>query len=208
MRDLPTLELECGLLLRGHRLIAGADEVGRGSWAGPLVAAAVILPCYGDGLLGRLHGVADSKQLTPEVREALLPAIIEAALAIGIGWVSHHVIDREGLGVANRRALLRAISNLSPAPEVVMFDHFAVPECPLPQLCVSKGDRTSLSIAAASIVAKVVRDRWMQRCEYRYPGYDFAAHKGYGTADHRHALERLGPSALHRRSFRLMRFCE
>lgn len=187
---------------QGLRLIAGADEVGRGSWAGPLVAAAVVLPLENPGHMAALRDVTDSKELTPDERQELFREIRNRALAIGLGWSSHHLIDRDGLGKANRRALLQAVLRLQPAADALLVDHFRLPECMLPQISVTKGDALSLSIAAASIVAKVVRDRWMQTCERRIPGYGFGAHKGYGTLRHRQALAALGPSRIHRVSFR------
>jgi ribonuclease HII len=199
----PSLELESAALRDGYRVLAGVDEVGRGSWAGPVVAAAVVLPLDDRDLFERLDGVRDSKQLTPERREELAVAIRDCALAIGVGHASHHVIDRIGIAAANRLALLRAVRHLPLVPDALLIDYFRLPDCDLPQYCVPKGDARSLSIAAASIVAKVLRDRWMTRCDRLFGDYSFAAHKGYGTARHREALERLGLSRLHRRSFSL-----
>jgi ribonuclease HII len=197
----PTLELEHGLLAQGCTTVAGVDEVGRGSWAGPLVAAAVVLPLSNARLLRRLAGARDSKKLAPETRLEIALIIAEVASAIGIGWATHHVVDSEGLTAANRSALLRAVARLSPQPDALVVDHFRLPECGLPQVCVPKADARSLSVACASIVAKVFRDRWMARCDSRFPGYDFSNHKGYGTPGHREALSTRGPSPLHRRSF-------
>jgi ribonuclease HII len=197
--------LERQLLRQGYSTIAGLDEVGRGSWAGPVVAAAVVLPLGNRRAIARLSEVRDSKQLTPEQRSSLAVTIADVALAIGIGSASHHVVDRDGLSFANRRALLRAAANLSMAPDALLIDFFTLPECELPQVCIPKGDSRSLSIAAASIIAKTVRDRWMVRREGRYPGYGFASHKGYGTRAHRAAVAELGLSELHRTSYRVMR---
>jgi ribonuclease HII len=198
----PTLELERLLRKRGHRLIAGVDEVGRGSWAGPLVAAAVILPPDCPSAIRALRGVRDSKQLTAAEREALFDVIFRRSLAVGIGWASHHFVDRAGISEANRRAMIRAVCALRITPQALVIDHLRLPDCPLPQLCISRGDSRSLSVAAASVVAKVFRDRWMTKCDTRFPGYRFAEHKGYGTHSHRAALTQHGPSPVHRRSFR------
>jgi ribonuclease HII len=169
--------------------------------AGPVLAACVILPVMSRARMRGLVGVEDSKTLSAPARERLFERILYAADAVGIGWASHHVIDRHGIAAANRRALLRATLNCRVKPDALLLDHFAVPESQLPQLPLTHGDSLSISIAAASIVAKVVRDRWMSRCDRRFPGYGFARHKGYGTAGHRDALARLGPCPLHRRTF-------
>jgi ribonuclease HII len=195
----PNLEYESGLQHQGLRHVAGVDEVGRGSWAGPIVAAAVILPARSDD--SRLDGVRDSKALTARRRAELFDGIIDAAMAVGIGWASHHVIDARGIAAANRGAMLRAIRNLPVQPDALLVDHVRLPSFPGPQIALPRGDATCLSIAAASIVAKVVRDRWMERWSSRFPPYGFAENKGYGTRAHVEALERHGPCPLHRRSF-------
>lgn len=197
----PTLVHERAALRDGHSVIAGVDEVGRGSWAGPVVAAAVILPLARRGLARTLETVHDSKQLSPQQRSAAFDAIVAGGALVSLGWASHHVIDRDGLAFANRRAMCRAIAGLSTVPDIVLLDHFGLPECALVQECITHGDAECLSIAAASIVAKVFRDNWMNRCDRRFPGYGFSQHKGYGTAGHRAALAELGISPLHRRSF-------
>lgn len=197
----PNLDLERRLKADGHHLIAGVDEVGRGSWAGPVVAAAVILPLDSLQLLRSLRDVRDSKQLTAIQRDQCFSAILEIAVSIGIGWASHHVVDRYGLAYANASALHRAVRSLPVRPQALLLDHFGLPDCPLPQLSVTKGDAQSLSIASASIVAKVIRDRWMARYELRCPGYGFERHKGYGTARHQDALRQMGPCSIHRLSF-------
>src|SRR5947209_8612144 len=199
-----TLELEKELERSGHNVIAGLDEVGRGSWAGPVVAAAVVLPLHDGAALARLSGVRDSKRLSPVRRDDLAVVISAVAVSIGVGFASHHVVDRVGIAAANRRAMIRAVGHLSVEPDALLVDYFHLPESDLPQLCVPKGDSRSLSIAAASIIAKTVRDRWIARCDNRYPGYDFTSHKGYGTASHRQAVKNLGVSPLHRLSFRLL----
>jgi ribonuclease HII len=197
----PTTRLERALQRQGHRLIAGVDEVGRGSWAGPIVAAAVILPLERPSALRRLRAVRDSKLLPPPVRSRLFHLIIETGLDIGVGWVSHRQIDRVGVASANNLALLRAVQNLRLRPHAVLVDHFDIDGCALPQSSPSHGDAISLSIAAASIVAKVTRDSWMESCAARFPDYGFERHKGYGTLQHRGMLAQIGPCILHRRCF-------
>lgn len=199
----PTTELEEEFLRAGHKHVAGVDEVGRGSWAGPVVAAAVVLPLGDRDALARLSTVRDSKQLSATERSECFELITHVALAVGIGWSSHHSIDRIGIAAANRRAMIRAVSGLALRPDALLVDYFRLPESDLPQVCIPKGDSRSLSIAAASIVAKTVRDRWISRCEARFSGYGFASHKGYGTSAHREAIHRLGMCSLHRLSFRL-----
>jgi ribonuclease HII len=198
----PTLTHERAARRAGQVLVAGVDEVGRGSWAGPVVAAAVILPTHRRHLSEILKCVRDSKQLTAPQRRHAFGAIFASGATVGLGWASHHVIDRAGLAYANRRAMCRAIAGLATTPGVVLLDHFALPECDLPQVCITHGDAECLSIAAASVVAKVFRDDCMDTFDRRYPGYGFAQHKGYGTASHRAALATLGISPLHRRTFR------
>lgn len=199
-RGSPTLDMERELWDRGVPLVAGLDEVGRGAWAGPIVAAAVILPAQTLSLAETLSGVRDSKQLTTEQRDQLSVLVFRHAL-VGIGWASHHVIDRDGLAHANRLALLRAAYALPQRPQALLIDYFKLPACPLPQQSLPHGDSISLSIAAASIVAKVVRDRWMTVASGRYASYGFEQHKGYGTPAHRAALAAHGICRLHRRSF-------
>jgi len=196
----PGLEWERVLLQRGHRLIAGVDEVGRGSWAGPLVAAAVVLPL--DSALQSLDGVRDSKQLAPSLREELSETIRRVAIAVGVAIVSHTAVDDLGIAAANRQALSGAVAALGVRPDALLIDYFRLPESDLPQLCMPHGDDQSLSIAAASIVAKVTRDGWMRNVDTAYPQYGFARNKGYGTVDHRRALRDHGPCPLHRLSFR------
>lgn len=200
----PHLEYERRFLAQGALRIAGVDEVGRGSLAGPIVAAAVVLPLLNRRVVSDLNGVADSKELTPGARDELFTIIRGCATSIGLGWASHHTVDRAGVARANSLALTRAVRRLSPTPDVVLVDYFRLPECPLPQENITRGDSLSLSIACASIIAKVIRDRWMIRWEKLVPGYDFAGNKGYGTARHRRALEERGPSRIHRMSFRPM----
>jgi len=195
------LALEAELWSAGYRAIAGVDEVGRGPWAGPVVAAAVILPPDPDALAPLLGQVDDSKRLAPSQRELLLGPIQQLALATGVGRVEASAIDRVGIAAATREAMRRALVALAVQPDFVLLDYLTLPDLPLPQRGVPHGDAISLSIAAASIVAKVTRDRWMAEQETIFPGYGFTRHKGYGTAEHHAALVRLGPCALHRLSF-------
>lgn len=199
--DAPSTQFERRLLRQGYARPAGVDEVGRGSLAGPVVAAAVILPLHDSRLQRRLRGVRDSKLLTAERRQELCETILDCALAIGIGWVSHRMVDRAGIASANRQAMLRAVAGLPLQPDALLIDYVSLPECGLPQLSITGGDRLSLSVAAASIVAKVHRDLWMLRCCDRFPQFEFGRHKGYGTQSHRDALAAHGPSRIHRLSF-------
>lgn len=196
----PTLVEEAAFWRRGYRYVAGLDEAGRGAWAGPVVAAAVILPPDSESLRRQLAGVRDSKMLTPAEREALFPEIMRIALAVGIGMAGPEEIDAVGIVPATRMAMVRALEALAVPPEALIVDALALP-VPLPQRVRVQADARCLSVAAASIVAKVTRDRWMAEMDRRYPGYGFAEHKGYGTPAHRRALQAHGPSPIHRRSF-------
>lgn len=189
------------LYAQGNRLITGLDEAGRGSLAGPVVAGAVILPLESPSLRGRLQGVRDSKELTPRQRERLYEEIRSVALATGIGVVSPMFIDMLGIIAATRLAMKAALRDLALRPDALLIDYLALPSCPIPQRSIAKGDSLCLSIAAASIVAKVCRDRMMVALEDDYPGYGFARHKGYSTPQHRQAIRRLGPCLAHRLSF-------
>jgi len=195
------LSFETELWRAGYKHVAGADEVGRGAWAGPVVAAAVILPADARVLEPLLGAVDDSKKLAPRTRARLFDVIHAHAEAIGVGSASAEEIDAVGIAQANRLALARAIGHLSVQPDFVLLDFFTLPQLQLPQRGVLHGDALSLTIAAASIIAKVTRDRWMAEQDDSHPGYDFTRHKGYGTAMHRTALASLGPCALHRHSF-------
>lgn len=201
----PTLEFERGLWKRGYRYVAGIDEAGRGAWAGPVVAAAIILPADDPRLTGHLAGVRDSKLLTAKRREALLDSVLECAVAWGVGVIPPAEIDALGIVVATRRAMAEAVRALSPRAEYLLIDYLGLPEVGLPQTSLPHGDGRILSIAAASILAKVSRDRIMIDLETQFPGYGFAKHKGYGTQLHRTALSRLGPSVSHRLSFQPLR---
>ena len=201
----PDLREEIALYTDGYRHIAGLDEAGRGSWAGPVVAGAVILPIAQPGLIERLEGVQDSKQLTPGERERLYKIIKSVALDVGVGIAPPDMIDEIGIVPATRQAMGLALAQLDLLPDFLLIDYLHLPEVSIPQKSIANGDALSLSIAAASIVAKVTRDRWMVQLENRYPGYGFAQHKGYGTRQHREALARLGPSPVHRLSYAPMR---
>lgn len=199
------LQIEDGLWRIGYSAIAGLDEAGRGAWAGPVYAAAVILPPVAECLADLLGQVDDSKKLTPDTRVRLADLIRARAVAVGVGSVGAADIDRLGIASATRLAMMQAIAALSSAPDFLLIDFFTLPGVDLPQRGVPHGDALSLSIAAASIIAKVERDRWMTAQELQHRGYGFAAHKGYGTASHAAALNRLGPCPLHRISFRPVR---
>ena len=199
MQPPPTLTEENELWLQGYRFIAGLDEVGRGALAGPVGAGAVILPTNID--ISLLDGVRDSKELTPAQRESLSPRIKKVALAFGIGMVSSEMVDEIGIVEATRRAMAQAIKKLGVSPEFLLVDALKLPKILLPQKAIIDGDKLSLSIACASIIAKVTRDHLMINVEKKYPGYGFARHKGYGTPEHLDCLERFGPCPIHRRTF-------
>lgn len=199
------LAFEQALWDAGHQAIAGIDEAGRGAWAGPVVAAAVILPPDPAALVPLVGQVNDSKQLTPQGRARAFDLINRHALALGVGWGEATTIDRDGILAATRHAMLDALADLGCAYDFVLIDYLTLADLPAPQRGIVHGDALSLSIAAASIIAKVTRDRWMVDRDREYPGYGFACHKGYGTAAHTAALARFGPSALHRLTFRPVR---
>ena len=199
----PSFAEEKLLEAQGYQLIAGVDEVGRGALAGPVVAGAVILPLDIKFRKFRWKGrVRDSKQLSPAVRGLLCEHIQKTAVSTGIGVSSHEVIDTRGIIEATRQAMKSAIDQLSPAPQHLLIDYLRLPEVPLPQKGIIYGDSLCFSIACASIVAKVARDRLMVELDGVYPGYGLAQHKGYGTEEHLACLQRLGPCPIHRRSFR------
>ena len=186
--------------LRRHGLdpIAGVDEAGRGACAGPLVAGAVILPATARGIV---PGLADSKLLTPRARERCYDQVVRRALAWSVVVVEPGECDRLGMHVANVEALRRALARLDVRPSYVLTDGFGVDGLEVPGLAVWKGDRVAACIAAASIIAKVTRDRIMTDLHRTYPVYDFETHKGYITATHSSALDEHGPCAVHRRRF-------
>ncbi|MBN1936331.1 MAG: ribonuclease HII [Anaerolineae bacterium] len=200
-KQYPTLDEERALCEAGYALIAGLDEAGRGAWAGPVSAAAVILPLDDPSLCEKLTGVCDSKLCTPRQREALYDVICETALTWGVALVPATRIDEIGIVAATRQAMGEALAQLDLRPAALLIDYLRLPALNLPQRAIKKGDLKSLSIAAASIVAKVARDREMCRLDALYPGYGLARHKGYGTTAHRAALQQLGPASIHRRSF-------
>jgi len=196
-----TRPLEKTLWERGIKRLAGVDEAGRGCLAGPVIAAAVILPPY-----FHIEGLTDSKKLSPAQRETLLEQIQDQAIAIGIGQCSPEEIDTLNILWAAMEAMKRAVDQLPVPPEHLLIDgNYCYPECPYPYHTLVKGDLRSQPIAAASIVAKVTRDRLMQTLHEQYPQYNWAQNKGYPTSAHYEALKKYGPSPLHRTSFRLTR---
>lgn len=197
----PSLVYETRSRRAGSEHIAGLDEVGRGAWAGPVVAAAVVLPLERFDLARTLDGVRDSKQMTPKQRRAWAPRIQTIARSTGIGEASAQEVDSLGLIAATRLAMRRALNALSFVPDQLLIDHLALPGVDLPQIAITHGDALALSIAAASVIAKVHRDEAMTAWERLFPGYGFARHKGYGTREHQRALQRLGACEIHRRSF-------
>jgi ribonuclease HII len=197
----PDLRYEVEILRGGAHWIAGIDEAGRGAWAGPVYAGAVILPLHEDGLLDKLAGVRDSKLMNPHQRDKWFQAIQQTALSWAVGIASHREVDLLGLIPATHLAMGRALHRLQLYPDYLLIDYVKLPGFPQPQTAITRGDALSLSIAAASIIAKVSRDRKMVDYEKRYPGYGFGRHKGYGTREHRFCLSRLGPSPIHRRSY-------
>ena len=199
----PDISFELILWRAGVLSVAGIDEAGRGALAGPVAAAAVILPQKA-GLQGLLQGVRDSKQMTPRGRKQARERILQSAVSWGVGFASPGEIDQLGIVPATRLAACRALEELSPAPAYLLLDCLFLPEVLLPQTSLIKGDCRSLSIAAASVLAKTSRDALLLELDLAYPGYGFAAHKGYGTQAHREAIRRLGPSPVHRLSFTLL----
>ena len=198
---MPNLFLEQALLRRGARPVAGADEAGRGPLAGPVVAAAVILPPELSGGEGWLQLLDDSKRLTAVRRERAFEAVREHALAWAVSVVYPEEIDRIGVGVAALQAMIAAADSLDVRPAHLLLDYIPVRSCHYPYDTVVKGDSRSYSIAAASNVAKVTRDRMMGDYDLSYPGYGFARHKGYATAMHLERLREIGPCDIHRQSF-------
>ncbi len=182
----------------GFPHVAGADEAGRGACAGPLVVAAVVLPA---GRRGEVPGLADSKLLTEAARERAYDEVVRRALAWSVVVVPPQEVDRCGLHVMNIRAMRQAVTRLALAPSYVLTDGFPIAGLPAPTLAVWKGDRVAACVAAASVVAKVTRDRLMDDLGGRFPAYGFARHKGYSTPDHQEALRRNGPCEEHRFSY-------
>lgn len=197
----PSLREERALQRAGHRLIAGVDEAGRGAWAGPVVAAAVMLPCD-RRTSSLLRGVNDSKQLTPKQRVVMRERIERVALTWSVGSASSAEIDALGILAATRLAMIRAVAGLRLMPDALLIDAVDLPELSLAQRAFDHADAISLSVAAASILAKTTRDAIMCALDASAAGYGFAGHKGYGTRAHAQALARLGPCWAHRRTFR------
>lgn len=191
-----SLDFEEQARRRGFHRIAGIDEAGRGPLAGPVVAAAVILPDHFS-----LPGLTDSKKLSARRRQLLYPEIYQQARAVGVGVASSEEIDHINILQATLLAMSRAVGRLSPPPDHLLIDGISGVPLPLSQQCIKQGDNRSLSIAAASVVAKVIRDRIMLCYHRQLPAYGFACHKGYGTLQHRTAIAELGPSFLHRKTF-------
>ena len=189
------LAYEKELYAQGMDLIAGVDEVGRGPLAGPVVAAAVILPkaC-------KIPGLNDSKKIPKSKHKEIYEAVLQNAISIGIGVKDNQVIDQVNIYEATKLAMMEAIGQLEPQPQHLLIDAMKL-DLPIPQTSIIKGDANSLSIAAASIVAKVTRDQMMEEFDREYPGYDFAQNAGYGTAKHLAGLDKLGVTPIHRRSF-------
>jgi ribonuclease HII len=192
----PDGRLERRLRDAGFGLIAGVDETGRGALAGPLLTCAVILPAD-----AKLEGLKDSKLLTPLQRERLAEEIRACAIALAVVRVAPDAIDRRGLHRSNLRALRAAAVKLRPAPEYLLVDGYPIARAPFPSLSIKKGDRVSVAVAAASVVAKVTRDRIMQRLHRKHPEFCFDENKGYGTPEHWRALDKFGPTPHHRLSF-------
>ncbi|WP_462268948.1 ribonuclease HII [Desulfobacter sp.] len=191
------LTFEKQAMLSGYKLIAGVDEAGRGPLAGPVVSAAVILPENFD-----VPGINDSKKLSPKKRAALFQVIQKHAVAFGIGLADHEEIDQINILQASLRSMKRAVEALNVAPDYLLIDGKFVIDCTIDQRSVIKGDMLSLSIAAASILAKVTRDRIMADCDLQYPEYGFSRHKGYPTKAHKEAILTHGPCPIHRKSFK------
>jgi ribonuclease HII len=188
---------------KGYKLVAGVDEVGRGPLAGPVVAACVIFPEHID-----IPGIDDSKKLTPKKREELYKKIKESALDFGVGIVKEKEIDKLNILRASLKAMHKAISCLKNTPHFILIDgNQKIPDLKLPQLPVVKGDSLSLSCAAASIIAKVERDRMMRKFHRKYPQFSFDQNKGYSSKVHLEALQKFGPCKIHRRSFKRVMEC-
>lgn len=200
---LTMLEYEKQCLEKGQKYIAGVDEVGRGPLAGPVVVASVIMPLAEEDII---QGVNDSKKVSEKNREILYQKIISKAIACSIEWADEKVIDEINILQATKLCMKKAIEGLSVAPDTVLIDAVKI-DCKYPILPIIKGDAKSYSIACASIVAKVARDRYMTEMDVKYPEYGFASNKGYGSSKHIEALKTVGPCPLHRKSF-IKNFCQ
>jgi len=201
-QKIPNLKFEKALQREGYLSIAGVDEAGRGAWAGPVVAAAVVLP-----FLARYYGINDSKLLTPLQRECLLTKIHQVAVDIGIGVAEVNEIDKMGIGQATYLAMRRAVGNLSQIPQYILVDGFKVGFAEVSSQGIIDGDRKSVSIAAASIVAKVARDRMMREIHNSIPQYCFNVNKGYGTKLHQLKINEIGICDWHRKSYQPIKKC-
>ncbi len=203
----PDLKYERVLWIAGHRSVAGIDEAGRGALAGPVVAAAVVLPTERRHLGRSLSGVRDSKRMAPAERDHWAAHIEAIAVAVGVGMAAPAEVDAWGIIGATRTAISRALSNLPIIPDHLLLDYILLPEEELPQTSLARGDSQILSIAAASVIAKVARDRRMVEHGAAYPGYGFEHNKGYGTPRHKAALNVLGPTPIHRMSYAPVAAC-
>jgi ribonuclease HII len=199
--NLPSLDFEQALWSAGCACVAGIDEAGRGALAGPVAAAAVILPAD-PGISRALSGVRDSKQMTPSQRILWMGEIYQVATAAAVGIASNQEIDALGILPATRLAAQRALQGLVISPQHLLLDWLFLPEVDLPQTSLAKGDQRVLSIAAASVLAKTARDTLLQALDCEYPGYGLKKHKGYGTSYHLAALHSLGPCPIHRHTFK------
>jgi ribonuclease HII len=197
-----TLDFERMAYEAGYKLVAGLDEVGRGALCGPVVAASVIFPPE-----VFIPEVKDSKKLTPKIRTEIYPQIFSKAISVGIGLIRPHIIDRINILESTKHAMRRALLRNRPKPDFLLIDALKLTGVDIPQKSIIKGDQLSHSIAAASIIAKVVRDRIMCAWHEIYPNYGFDKHKGYGTADHIECLRLLGPSPIHRLTFKNVYDC-
>ena len=202
---MPDFSLENSVYGQRLSLVAGVDEVGRGPLAGPVVAAAVIFPPDLTGREPWLEALDDSKRLSPTQRDRAVEVVEAHALAIGVAQVGPDAVDSLGIGQASIQAMLQAVENLPLDPTYLLLDYVPLRECPIPFQTIVRGDTLSYSIAAASNVAKVARDRMMREANEVYPGYSFDRNKGYGTAQHLAQLRERGPCQIHRRSFRPVR---
>jgi ribonuclease HII len=198
---MPHLHKEIALLQQGYHFVAGLDEAGRGAWAGPVVAAAVILPLDRPDLSHLLTGLRDSKKLTPQVRARLFDVIRQTAVAVSVGLASAAQVDALNVVGATRQAMQQAVQDLPQPPAFLLIDHLRLPQLDIPQDAFAKADDISLTVAAASVIAKVTRDRLMVELHQLYPVYGFDLHKGYGTRRHQTALAEYGPCPIHRLSY-------
>jgi ribonuclease HII len=197
----PDLRFEKELWGEGFHVIAGLDEAGRGAWAGPVYAGVVVLP-KDERICELLSGVRDSKQMSPKERARWEGCIKSASIAWAVGSASEREIDEKGIMEATCLAMQRALDQLVYPPDHLLIDYISLHDCKCPQLSLPKGDCQSLSIAAASVLAKTARDAFMVSLDAGYPGYSFARHKGYGTRQHQAALKTLGVLPIHRKTFR------